>query len=360
MATFVVDAADVAKTSLRTWGAQVETDVADHETRVDALEASGGRLRNRIKNPTFSIDQRYAGVNTSIADNAYWADRWRYLGEASASCQARNGTYAGTTGHIYAGAITAPDTTSKFGAFQVMEGRDIRDLRSKSVTVEFTCSVSNASAGRLEDIRVAVLEFTGTEDAVSGDPITTWGSGGAGIFAYATNWAALNTPADLGVTTTAATYSVTVTVGASATNLGLLIWSDDKTVTAGDILYISNVKFSNAADVHDFEPRDDSFELLLCQRYFTKLGGDSQNDIIFGGYNLAGGGSYTTMALPTKMRALPTAAIVGTWTVSNCSQPTITKAGTTTISFVSVVTVSSAYNFQTENTTTYLTCSAEL
>ena len=98
-----------------------------------------------------------------------------------------------------------------------------------------------ASDTRVGNVKMAIIEWTGTEDAVTADPISSWGADGV-TPTLAANFAFSNTPANLGVGTSPATFSVTATLGASFTNLCVLIWNDDKVFNAADALYITDVQ----------------------------------------------------------------------------------------------------------------------
>jgi hypothetical protein len=90
----------------------------------------------------------------------------------------------------------------------------------------------------------------------------------------AAGWAFLNTPANPGVTTTATKYSVTATLGASTTNLAVVIWNDDKSYTANDTLFLTDVALEPGAVATAIERRPIAHENLLCVRYFRSIGGD--------------------------------------------------------------------------------------
>lgn len=225
-------------------------------------------FRNRLINGGFGISQRNGSTSTTTSDNAYWADRWRYLGEASADCKAID-TTAVINGIIQHGTIKFTGTTDKGGAWQVIEGINCKDLRGKSVTLSLYLAVSNT---RLGNIKIGVVEFTGTEDSVSGDPISAWGADGT-TPTLAANYAFLNTPANLSVTTSMVRYSTTVTVGSSCNNLAVFVWNDDKSYTANDSLYISNAQLEVGAAATDMERRSRATEASMCARYYQISGG---------------------------------------------------------------------------------------
>lgn len=263
-------------------------------------------LKNRLTNGRFVIDQRNLGVSTVSVDNAYWADRWRSLFESTLKCQSRDTTVGGGR---FNGAVIFTGTTSKGGIWQVIEGIDCKDLRGKAVVLSATLSVSNT---RLGDIRMGIVEFTGTEDAVSGDPISAWGSGGGGV-TLATNYALLNTPANLSVTTTPTTYSVTATVGASANNLAVVIWNDDTSYTANDTLYVTDAQLveGSIAPPYEFEPI--SILVAKCSRYYEKSSaiqsapsGNGNEARVVPSNTVINGQSYGSVKFGVRKRAVPT------------------------------------------------------
>ena len=259
------------------------SDVADADTSADNLNAVrftsqtlsdsekdqaraniGVIGKNRLINGAFSVSQQNIAVATSTSDNSYWADGWRYIGEASATCTARDTTLGGS--YPFDGKILFTGTTDKGGAFQVIEGLNCKDLRGKSIAASAVLAVNNA---RLGNIKMGIAEFTGTEDAVSGDPVSTWGADGV-TPTLAASWAFINTPANLSVTTSGALYSVTATVGASANNLAVIIWNDDKSYNANDYILLTNVQLEEGTVATPFELRPFGLELMLCLRYYQK------------------------------------------------------------------------------------------
>lgn len=260
---------------------------------------------NRLINPQFTVDQRLGGAETTRTDNQYWADRWRYVGEASAALTSRV-TAVATAACPYHGRLKFTGTTDKGGVWQPIEGINIRDLRSSSVTLDVELAVSNV---RLGNIKIGIAEFVGTEDSVAGDPVATWGADGV-TPTLATNWSFLNTPANLGVTTASGRYAVTGTVGASATNLAVFIWNDDKSYAANDVLYFGNAMLVKGTPPPlAFEPRQVTQERILCQRYYSVINA--------GTLMLANGaGTFQCLSpLQAAPRVSPTIALSGTMTV---------------------------------------------
>lgn len=221
-------------------------------------------FRNRIINGRFRVDQRNSGASISPADNAYWSDRWRHLTETTSHlCTAADTTMGGGRKN---GKMAFQGGTEKGGYWQVIEGINCKDMRSKAVTLSVALQVSNV---RLGNIKIGIIEFTGTEDAVSGDPISAWGADGV-TPTLAASYAFVNTPANLSVTTSGVTYSTTVTLGSTFNNLAVFIWNDDKTYTANDALYVTDVQLEQAASKTNYAEVSIDTEYSNCTYYFRK------------------------------------------------------------------------------------------
>lgn len=221
--------------------------------------------RTRLLNGDFKVSQRNGTTATSTADNAHWADRWRYIGEASATCTGRSQSLGGA--YPFEGKILFTGTTDKGGAWHVLSGVNSKDLRGSVVCLSAVLAVNNT---RLGNLKMGIAEFTGTEDSVSGDPVATWGADGT-TPTLATNWAFINTPTNLSVTTSPVLYSVTGTVGASANNLAVMIWNDDKSYSANDFFYLTDVQLERGSVPTEFDRVSYASMLQQCLFYYEKI-----------------------------------------------------------------------------------------
>jgi hypothetical protein len=231
--------------------------------------ATAGSLskRNKIINGAMQIAQRgtnFAGGTTN-ADDAYTLDRWYVLSEGSDSIDVDQVADSPDTGGKCI-RLDVETTGEKFGIAQIVEASNCTGLIGNTVTLSFAAKVSNA---RIDTVKAAVVAWSGTADTVTSDIISAWNADGTTPTLIA-NATFENTPADLGVTTSWATYQITATVDtASTANLIVFIWSDDATnPLAGDFLYITNVQLEAGDTATPFEHRSIGQELTLCQRYY--------------------------------------------------------------------------------------------
>jgi hypothetical protein len=219
-------------------------------------------FRNRLINSAFAYNQRQA---TSVADDAYCFDRFYVLTESgSVGVSALTDPEAGRLTGIR---LTQPDATAKrIGLAQIVESTDIRDLRSASAAMaaRVRCSASQA-------IRVAILEWTGTADAVTSDIINNWSSSTytPGNFFIA----GVNVIAVGAATPAAATWTdmgpISGSFGASMTNAIVVVWSE-AALAQNATLDLDQIQLEAGKVCGPFARRSESEELAACLRFYQK------------------------------------------------------------------------------------------
>jgi hypothetical protein len=105
---------------------------------------------------------------------------------------------------------------------------------------------------------------------------------------------------------------------------------------------------------------DYASELALCKRYWQKLGGSAAAEVYLSSYTTAGTGAAQTLGYPVEMRAIPTALIVGSWTLFNASAPTLNGVGSKSLGFNIVATATGALSAYNTNTSCYVSLNARL
>ena len=281
----------------------------------DNVFPATGSFSNRLINGDFSIAQRGTSFSggTANADDVYTLDRWYVLSEGSDTVDVSQESTEVPTGGKYSIALDVETTGEKFGIAQIIEGVNCVGLIGNTATLSFKAKVSDA---RIDTVKAAIVSWSGTEDTVTSDIISAWNADGTTPTLIA-NATFENTPADLGVTTSWATYSVTAAIDtASTANVIVFIWSDDATnPTAGDFLYLADIQLEIGDTVTPFERRSYGQELALCQRYYQK----SYDQLVIPGTNDStgariaisnGAGTWgATVDFPNVMRASPTVTL---------------------------------------------------
>jgi hypothetical protein len=293
----------------------------------DVFNASSSfGFKNRIINGDFKIAQRGTSYTSGENnDGAYNLDRWYVLSDGNDIVDITLTTTVPTGAQNSIG-LDVETINKKFGIAQIIEASNCYDAIGGNVTLSFQAKVSSIT--KLDNVKCAIVAWSGTADTVTSDIISAWGAEGTNPTLIA-NATYENSPVNLNVTTSFASYSVTANVDTASTkNIILFIWSDVTDTTLGDFLYITNVQLEKGSTATSFDVRPYTTELQLCQRYYS-----------VGSINNGGGATFkygTTGAtlmfnsahtFPVEMRDSPTIAL-GTPTYSNCSSISATFDGT--------------------------------
>lgn len=293
---------------------QAETDAGTDDSRFlsPLLLATSiyAALDNVLLNGGFAVNQRQA---TSVADDAYCLDRWYAL------AQSGNVTIAQQSfqedGSPFNIRLTQPDVSAKrIGLAQIVEGKNCTHLRGQAVTFALRARLSTSA-----NLRVAILEWTGTEDSVTSDVVNDWTSGtytGGNFF----NSTTLTVRAVAAQAMTSATWgdiTLSATLGSTFTNLIVLVWSEG-TLAQNVTLDLARARLTRGA-ARTWRPVPFQHDLALCQRYYWKsfpyATAPAQNAGATGCvrfHHFIGSAVATrTFALffPTRMRASPTVTL---------------------------------------------------
>lgn len=286
-----LSAPDVAGTSVLTLPATTQTLATQNSLGV----------RNHIINGDFSIAQRGTSFTSSANnDDAYTLDRWYILSDGNDAIDVTQETSVVPTNELYAIALDVETANKKFGIAQIIEQKNCVGLIGNTVTLSFKAKVSSTT--KLDNVKCAIVSWSGTADTVTSDIVSAWGAEGTDPTLIA-NATYENTPANLNVTTSYATYSVSAAIDTASTkNVIVFIWSDVTDTTAGDFLYVTDVQLEVGDTATPFEHRPYDMELQRCQRYYQIMSKGAMG----GSYSATqwiGGGNFNT-----QMRVTPSAS----------------------------------------------------
>ena len=263
-------------------------------------------FRNRIINGDFRVAQRgtsfVAGANN---DDSYNLDRWYVLSDGNDVVDITRTTTDIPANGFSAIALDVETINKKFGIAQIIEQQNCVGLIGGNVTLTFKARVSSVT--KLDNIKAAVVAWTGAADAVTSDIISAWGVEGTNP-TLITDAVYENTPVNLGVSTSYATYSIAANVDAASTkNIIVFIWSDVDDTTLGDFLYITDVQLEPGTVSTPFEVRPVSEELALCQRYYYRSTASTNADRFGSGFATTTGIAHSLIPFPVTMRSAPVA-----------------------------------------------------
>jgi hypothetical protein len=267
-------------------------------------------FKNRVINGGMDIAQRgtsFTSTSSANNDDTYVLDRFYILSDGNDIVDVTQTTTV-PTGAKYSIGLDVETVNKKFGIAQIIENANCYDAIGGNVTISFQAKVS--ATANLDNIKCAIVAWSGTADTVTSDIISAWGVEGTNPTLIA-NATYENTPANLGVTTSFATYSVTANVDtASTSNIILFIWSDVTTTALGEFLYITNVQLEKGSTATSFEYRSYGAELALCQRYCEPYYCDSST-IAAMGLQYVSNGFYHKWYFKSQKRAQAAVTLVG-------------------------------------------------
>ena len=295
---------------------------------IPALQASVFANANALINGDFQVAQRgtsFVSTGTFVNnDDAYVLDRWYILSDGNDTIDVTQNTAEAPFSGGYCIALDVETVNRKFGIAQIIEKQNCNGLLGQTVTLSFKAKVSSTT--KLDNVKCAIVAWSGTADTVTSDIVSAWEVEGTNPTLIA-NATYENTPANLNVTTSWRTFTVTANVDtASANNIIVFIWSDVTDTTLGDFLYVTDVKLEAGSIATPYQREEFSTAILRCQRYFVNAINTSglrwhDSGNVYTTYATAGGGFFQRIAYRAPMRAAPTITIVGTWAASNCNQP---------------------------------------
>ena len=277
-------------------------------TNIDTSSAASVN-KNYLINGGFAVAQRgtsYTSTGSANNDDTYVLDRWYILSDGNDVIDVTQDTTTVPTNGEFAIGLDVETVNKKFGIATILENKDVIGLVGNTVTFSFKAKVSATT--KLDNVKAAIVAWSGTADTVTSDIISAWGVEGTNPTLIA-NATYENTPANLSLTTSYATYSVSAAVDTASTqNLILFIWSDVTDTTLGDFLYIAESKLEVGSSATAFVYAGGTFEgeLAACKRYYFRT--QTGTGIPYMGFTDAGS-STTTYAVPTMkqtMRTSPT------------------------------------------------------
>lgn len=151
------------------------------------------------------------------------------------------------------------------GIVQFLQAEDAKALRSATVSLS-----ADLWANAAMNMRMAVIEWAGTADALTSDVVATWNGGSPPTLA--TNWSFVGTPTTLAATSSRQRFvQEELNIGASINNLAVLIWSFDQQGSA-DFFNVARVKLEVGLVATEFVPRLEPVEKRLIRNFYQRVG----------------------------------------------------------------------------------------
>ena len=236
--------------------------------------------RNDIINGGYLVNQEN---DTAAADDDYSiGDLFLHVGEAAVTTSLQ--TSGGPQGDRNFARINIDTANKQSGWVYFLSNADCQDYIANG-KMSFGIKVKTVADKVIGTVRIGLLKWTGTADAVTSDVVGTWAQDGTNP-TLATSWSYENTPADVDITTSWARYTVEdVTVDADTNNLAAFLWIDDGTIAEDDQLDVSEWQLNPGSTVNAFSSSslrktsaDTKFflEVMNPDAYVGYLFGESQ------------------------------------------------------------------------------------
>jgi hypothetical protein len=279
-------------------------------------------FKNRIINGDMRIDQRNAGASVTPSNADYTLDRWSPQFSQSNKISVQQVTDA-PTGFLYSSKITSLSAYSVvagdyFLYRQHIEGYNSADFKfgtanasnitisfwvKSSLTGNFSVSVFNNDGTRSYPALYTISSANTWEYktiTIAGSTNGTWGT---------TNGIGVSLGFGLGGGSTfssaAGVWNTNGSWTPHATGATSLVG------TSGATLYITGVQLEVGTTATEFERRDYTRELQLCQRYYWRITGGYGIPAIGTGMNLSASGARVTIQNPVQMRTGPSYSYSG-------------------------------------------------
>ena len=279
-------------------------------------------MKNRIINGAMVIDQRNAGASVTASTTGAWTytlDRYAYLVSAASkfTIQQNAGSVTPPTGFVnYLGVTSSAATSVASGDYymikQAIEGFNTSDLdfgksTAKTLTLNFWVrssltgtfggSLQNSAGNRSYPYSYTISAANTWEQksiTIAGDTTGTWvgGTNGVGMIVYFGLGLGSTYSGTSGSWAGAEYYSATGATSVVGTN--------------GATFYITGVQLEVGSTATSFDYRPYGTELVLCQRYFQRFGGNSTYETYAIGQAYNTTSVWATIPLKVNMRANPT------------------------------------------------------
>jgi hypothetical protein len=321
-------------------------------------------FKNRIINGEMDIDQRNNGASVTGNNGAFSVDRFRAASTQSSkfTMQQNAGSVTPPAGFSNYLGITSSSaysvlTGDYFLVGQPVEGFNTSDLAfgtasaatitlsfwvRSSLTGTFGGSINNSAYNRSYPFSYTISAANTWEQksiTIAGDTTGTWIGATNGVGLYA--WFNLGTGATGSGTAGAWSASALYAPTGATSVVG----------TSGATFYVTGVQLERGSNATSFEFRDYGRELIMCQRYYQQVGGNTGdlNSITLRSYTTSGSYVANQYQFPVQMRTPPSMTISGTFAVTNCGQPTALGADGSTWSFQTLASATGAMILYSNN-----------
>lgn len=253
-----------------------------------------------LHNGSGQINQRAA---TSLADDVYGHDRWYALTQTGAIAPSSVADQEDGLPNVMR-LTQSQASAQRMGYAQILTAVDTKKLRGKQVTFGGRFAHSAGAATRF-----AILEWTGTADAVTSDVVNDWTSGAytAGNFFLGASLTVRQVGAVTPGTSALADFAVTATIGSTANNIIVMLWTEATAAQNVTLDFAAQLKRGTHVLPRLWRPF--AIELHLCKSVCEELLLDSNSG--FGIGAMFGANTVRVFVQYTRKFRVPTLLVPG-------------------------------------------------
>lgn len=236
--------------------------IEQHLAGIDSAFTTAGTNPNILVNGDGAINQDGA---TTATDDAYHVDQWYALTQTAAIGVSTLSDVANGVPKMLR-LTQSQAAAQRMGSAQIIEASASKVCRGSDVTLSGKIRTSGAAT-----VRFAVLEWTGTADAVTSDVVLSWTSGTftPGNFFLTSNLVVAAT-GSLALSANAVTdFALVATVSSACNNLIVVFWTDAALAQTATLDCRAKLEWGGTAT--PWVAPDPEIELGRCERYFQKF-----------------------------------------------------------------------------------------
>lgn len=199
-------------------------------------------------------------------DGSYFADQWILLSDGNDVVDIAK--VVGTTSRAKnAAQFTIATADTAWGCLQILDADTSQSMRD----IPMSFSIEVEAPGDATLFEMHLIEWTGTADSPTTDPISAWNALTTTPTLIA-NWAFVaSSTTSISATATSTTFTAeNVTIPGTVNNLGFLLTTLDGAMAASSVVRISEVNWVRGSLAGVYRSNSKPEELSRCEQWFTK------------------------------------------------------------------------------------------
>ena len=271
-------------------------------------------IHNKLINGNF--DHWSSGTSFTPNDDTYGPDMWNFLVETNGSWTFSRSNDVPSTKSAFSLKAENVSANNQCAIVQFIENIEAVKLANKRASISFAAKTTGTE---ISNLRCTLLSWNSTADTITSDVISAWAQNGTDP-TWVTNWTAEVAGSNLALTSSWQTFKIEdINIDTSSmTNLALVIWVDDGTITSGDEFYVTQAELAPGSIAPIYQPKDSILERNECRRFRKVITTSVNSEIVALGSASSTSGGSLIIQLEGPMRVKPSITVTAAnWTVTD-------------------------------------------